>query len=176
MKSSNPLSRRSFLRQVGCTGMSALPLLNTLVNLRLMQGVASADTPPATGEYRALVCILLAGGNDSFNMLAPFSGPSATASDSYAEYLASRSNLALLKTSNQLIEIHPTNTPDNTFGVHHLMPELANLFETGKAAFISNVGSLIEPVQNRTQVAQNLKRLPLGLYSHSDQIEQWQTS
>src|SRR6185503_19232789 len=57
-----------------------------------------------------------------------------------------------------------------------LMPELANLFETGKAAFVANVGSLIEPVQNRTQVAQNLKQLPLGLYSHSDQIEQWQTS
>ena len=36
--------------------------------------------------------------------------------------------------------------------------------------------SLVEPVQTRTQVEQNLKRLPLGLYSHSDQIEQWQTS
>jgi hypothetical protein len=55
MKSSSLLSRRSFLRQVGCTGMSALPLLNTLINLRLMQGVASADVPPASGEYRALV-------------------------------------------------------------------------------------------------------------------------
>jgi uncharacterized protein (DUF1501 family) len=31
-------------------------------------------------------------------------------------------------------------------------------------------------VQNRTQVEQLAKRLPLGLYSHSDQIEQWQTS
>jgi uncharacterized protein (DUF1501 family) len=176
MKPSSLLSRRSFLRQVGCTGMSALPLLNTLINLRLMQGVASADVPPATGEYRALVCILLAGGNDSFNMLAPFSGPSATAADAYAEYTASRSNLALLKSANHLLEIHPTNTPERTFGVHYLMPELANLFETGKAAFIANVGSLIEPVQNRSQVEQNLKRLPLGLYSHSDQIEQWQTS
>jgi len=176
MKSKSIISRRSFLRQAGCAGMSALPLLNTLINLRLMQGVASADTPPANGEYRALVCILLAGGNDSFNMLAPFSGPSATAADSYAEYSTSRSNLALLKASNELLEVHPTNTPGRTFGVHYLMPELANLFETGKAAFIANVGSLIEPVQNRTQVAQNLKRLPLGLYSHSDQIEQWQTS
>ena len=36
-------------------------------------------TAPASGEYRALVCLFLAGGNDSFNMLAPFSGPSATA-------------------------------------------------------------------------------------------------
>ncbi len=176
MNSSNQLSRRSFLRQAGCAGMSALPLLNTLLNLRLMQGVAAADTPPASGEYRALVCILLAGGNDSFNMLAPFSGPSPPVLDSYAEYKTSRSNLALLKTANELIEVHPTNTPGRTFGVHHLMPDLATLFETGKAAFIANVGSLIEPVANITEVAQNLKRLPLGLYSHSDQIEQWQTS
>ena len=48
---------------------------------------------------------------------------------------------------------------------------------SGSARNHSSVcASLIEPVMNRTQVAQNLKRLPLGLYSHSDQIEQWQTS
>lgn len=160
------ISRRKFFRQAGCAGMSALPLLNTLINLRLMEGVAVADTPPATNEYRALVCILLAGGNDSFNMLVP------RESSEYATYQTSRSNLAL--TPAQLININPIGLPP--FAVHSAMPELANLFETGKAAFIANVGSLIEPVQNRTQVAQNLKRLPLGLYSHSDQIEQWQTS
>lgn len=166
MKQPQSLSRRGFLRQAGCAGMSALPLLNTLVHLRLMEGVAAADTPPAPDEYRALVCILLNGGNDSFNMLVP-RDPAA-----YAVYQASRSNLAL--PADQLLDINPIGLPK--FGVHHLMPELANLFETGKAAFIANVGSLIEPVQNRTQVAQNLKRLPLGLYSHSDQMEQWQTS
>ena len=166
MKNQSPLSRRSFLRQAGCAGMSALPLLNTLLNLRLMEGIAAADTPPANGEYRALVCILLAGGNDSFNMLVP------REASAYATYQASRSNLAL--TPAQLININPIGLPQ--FGVHSAMPELANLFETGKAAFIANVGSLIEPVQNRTQVKDNLKRLPLGLYSHSDQIEQWQTS
>ena len=168
MKSLNPISRRSFLRQAGCTGMSSLPLLNTLLNLRLMEGVAAADTPPATGEYRALVCILLAGGNDSFNMLVP------REATPYATYQTSRSNLAL--TPAQLIDVNPVGMAPNAFGVHGGMPELAGLFESGKAAFIANVGSLIEPVQNRTQVAQNLKRLPLGLYSHSDQIEQWQTS
>ncbi len=173
MKSS--ISRRKFLGQASCAAVSSIPVLNTLLNLRLAQDIAAA-TAPASGEYRALVCLFLGGGNDSFNMLAPFSGPSSTADDSYAEYSASRSNLALLKTSNQLIEIHPTNTPARTFGLHYGMPEVANLFETGKAALVTNVGTLIEPVQNRTQVAQNLKRLPLGLYSHSDQIEQWQTS
>ena len=172
---SSPISRRRFVGQASCAAVSSIPILNTILNLRLAQSVA-AVTAPASGEYRALVCLFLAGGNDSFNMLAPFSGPSSTAGDSYAEYSASRSNLALLKSSNQLIEIHPLNTPSRTFGVHYGMPEVANLFENGTASFVSNVGTLIEPVQNRTQVNQNLKRLPLGLYSHSDQIEQWQTS
>ncbi|HTD66290.1 MAG TPA: hypothetical protein VK846_07150, partial [Candidatus Limnocylindria bacterium] len=165
MKPGTNLSRRSFLRRAGCAGMSALPLLNTVLNLRLMEGVAAASVP-APGEYRALVCILLAGGNDSFNMLVP------REASAYASYQSSRSNLAL--TPAQLININPIGLPQ--FGVHHLMPEVANLFETGHAAFVANVGSLIEPVLNRTQVSQNLRRLPLGLYSHSDQIEQWQTS
>jgi uncharacterized protein (DUF1501 family) len=172
---SRQISRRRFIGQASCAAVSSIPILNTLLNLRLAQDVA-AVTAPAAGEYRALVCLFLAGGNDSFNMLAPFSGPSSTAADSYAEYSATRSNLALLKSSNQLIEIHPLNTAGRTFGTHYGMPEVANLFESGTAAFVSNVGTLIEPVQNRTQVAQNLKRLPLGLYSHSDQLEQWQTS
>src|SRR5436190_2594233 len=111
MKFSATLPRRSFLRQAGCTGMSALPLLNTLLNLRLMEGVAAASAP-ASGEYRALVCILLAGGNDSFNMLIP-RDPAA-----YATYQSSRSNLALPPA--QIININPIGLPQ--FGVHYLMP------------------------------------------------------
>ena len=160
-----PISRRRFLGQASCAAVSSIPILSTLLNLKLAQDVA-ALTAPASGEYRALVCLFLAGGNDSFNMLVP-RDPAA-----YATYQASRSNLAL--TPAQLIEIHPIGLPN--FAVHGGMPEVANLFETGKAAFVANVGTLIEPVQNRAQVEQNLRRLPLGLYSHSDQIEQWQTS
>ena len=159
------ISRRRFLGQASCAAVSSIPILSTLLNLKLAQDVA-AVTAPAAGEYRALVCLFLSGGNDSFNMLVP-RDPAA-----YATYQTSRSNLAL--TPAQLIDIHPIGLPN--FAVHGGMPEVANLFETGKAAFVANVGTLIEPVQNRTQVEQTLKRLPLGLYSHSDQIEQWQTS
>ena len=159
------ISRRRFLGQASCAAVSSIPILSTLLNLKLAQDVA-AVTAPAAGEYRALVCLFLSGGNDSFNMLVPRDAAG------YATYQSSRSNLAL--TPAQLTDIHPIGLTD--FAVHGGMPEVANLFETGKAAFVANVGTLIEPVQNRTQVAQNLKRLPLGLYSHSDQIEQWQTS
>lgn len=158
-------SRRQFLRQAGFGSLSSIPVLNTLVNLGAAGRLAAA-TAPANGEYRALVCVFLAGGNDSFNVLVP------REASAYATYQASRSNLAL--TPAQLIDISPIGLPN--FAVHGGMPEIANLFSSGKAAFIANVGTLIEPVENRAQVAANSKRLPLGLYSHSDQIEQWQTS
>jgi uncharacterized protein (DUF1501 family) len=165
MIDSPKLSRRRFLGESSCAAVGALPILSTLLNLRLMGSVAAAATPPAH-EYRALVCVLLGGGNDSFNMLVPRE-PGA-----YATYQASRSDLAL--PPEELIDIQPIGQPP--FALHHGMAELAQLFGLGKAAFIANVGTLIEPVANRIQVRDKLKRLPLGLYSHSDQIEQWQTS
>jgi len=158
-------SRREFLGEASCAAVSSIPLLSTLLNLRLAGDISAAEQP-ASGEYRALVCLFLSGGNDSFNMLVPREHAA------YQEYRSSRANLAL--PPEQLIEIQPLNT--GRFGVHHRMPELAALFEAGNAAFVANVGTLIEPVANRTQVNDNLKRLPLGLYSHSDQLEQWQTS
>jgi uncharacterized protein (DUF1501 family) len=167
------MKRRSFLGVTSCAGVSSIPLLNTLLNLRLASSIANA-APPAAGEYRAIVCLFLSGGNDSYNMLAPYSGASATHADSFVEYQNSRGNLALDKPG--MHEIHPLNTGSRTFGVHPSMPNLAARFEAGDAAFVANVGTLIEPVQNRAQVIAASKHLPLGLYSHSDQIEQWQTS
>jgi uncharacterized protein (DUF1501 family) len=55
------------------------------------------------------------------------------------------------------------------------MPEVANLFNSRKAAVISNVGTLVEPV-TKTQILAGTARLPLGLKSHSDQSRHWQTS
>lgn len=158
-------TRRQFLGQASCAAVSSIPVLNTLLNLSITEKL-SAVTAPANGEYRALVCLFLSGGNDSFNMLVP------REASAYAEYQNTRSNLALAPAS--LIDIHPTGLPD--FAVHSGMPAVASLFEAGDAAFIANVGTLIERVQNRTQVNTLAKQLPLGLFSHSDQIEQWQTS
>jgi len=158
-------TRRQFLGQASCAAVSSIPVLNTLLNLSITEKLA-AVTAPANGEYRALVCLFLSGGNDSYNMLVP------REASAYAQYQASRSNLALAPAS--LIDINPIGLPN--YAVHSGMPEVASLFQAGKLAFVSNVGTLIERVQNRTQVNTLAKRLPLGLYSHSDQIEQWQTS
>ena len=63
------ISRRKFLGQASCSAVTAIPLINTLLNLKMAGSVAAAE--PANGEYRALVCIFLNGGWDSFNILVP---------------------------------------------------------------------------------------------------------
>lgn len=47
------------------------------------------------------------------------------------------------------------------------------LFESGNAAFIANVGALIEPLTSATIGSSN--NVPSGLFSHSDQRSHWQT-
>ncbi|MFO1491130.1 MAG: DUF1501 domain-containing protein, partial [Kiritimatiellia bacterium] len=162
---SPPLSRRRFLGQASCSAVTAVPVMNTLLNLSMAGRVAAAE--PNQNEYRALVCVFLSGGNDSFNMLVP------RGNSEYAEYATVRSGLALAQ--NSLLAINPVNNPGRALGLHPSMPELRDLFEQGHASFVANVGTLIEPV-TKAEYAALSKALPLGLYSHSDQIEQWQTS
>ena len=128
--------------------------------------------PPAANEHRAVVCLFLSGGNDSFNLLVPHGGPSATHEDAHAEYAGSRGTLALAKES--LLRIDPLNTPGRSFGVHPSMPRLAELFDRGHAAFVANTGTLVEPLGDRSEAAE--KRLPAGLRSHAVQAAQWQTA
>jgi len=167
------ISRRKFLGQASCAALGSTTMLSSLANLMLFNGMAAdkanSDNPD---DYKALVCILLAGGNDSFNMLVPYGDPE------YNAYAQSRSNLALSKANNQITPI-TLNTPDptgKTFGVHYNMQRVIDLYNAGNLAFIPNVGTLVEPVANVTEYNNNMTQLPLGLFSHSDQIEQWQTS
>jgi uncharacterized protein (DUF1501 family) len=159
------ITRRSFVKSLGCGALSVTPLLGTLAHLGGATR-AAAQGLPSGDDYRALVCILLAGGNDSFNMIVPHEP------DEYDDYVASRSDLALDRDS--LLTISPASL-DRDFGFHPSMPEVHGLFEAGRLAVINNVGTLVEPV-TLSQVASGSGRLPLGLYSHSDQIRQWQTS
>ncbi|MEO5912984.1 MAG: DUF1501 domain-containing protein [Luteolibacter sp.] len=156
------LNRRDFMGQANCALISALPIMNTLLNLRLAGSAAAQNGP---GDYKALVCLFLSGGNDSFNMLAPRGA-------AYQEYANIRQSIALPE--NQLLPINPTVDPGRPLGLHPALPGLQSLFESGKLAFVANVGTLVEHVtKNQYNAGQ---KLPLGLFSHSDQIEQWQTS
>lgn len=158
------ITRRQFIGQASCAGISATGLFSTLLSLRLANSLA-AQSAPAGGDYKALVCLFLAGGNDSFNMLVP------TTSGEYSAYSRVRGNLALARET--LLEITPANLGGRTLGIHPSMPEVRSLYQAGKLAFVSNVGSLVRPT-TLAEYKSGLYR-PVSLYSHSDQIKQWQT-
>ncbi len=167
-----PFSRRSFLTQFGkgCATIGATTLLSSITNLGLVSAAAAANSSKIIGtnnNYKALVCILLAGGNDSFNMLVP------RGAGEYAEYANVRNNLAIPQGS--LLPINPLNPDGKDYGLHPSLPKVQTLFENGDLAFVANIGALVEP----TTVAgfkAGTNEAPLGLFSHPDQQKHWQTS
>jgi len=115
-------------------------------------------------DYRALVCVFLFGGNDSFNMLVPRSPAE------YGVYQAARQNLAISQTA--LLPITPLTQDGAAYGIHPAMPGLRDLFETERAAFVTNVGPLFAPTTKEQYLAKSVP-LPPQLFSHNDQQDQW---
>ena len=167
-------SRRNLLKMAGgCAALTNTSLLSTILNLSATNSVV-AQTSGLTG-YRALVCVFLFGGNDSYNMLVPLSG------NEHADYISARGGDynaiggALGIPASEFAATTILDPPTGRqFGIHPAMTGVKSLFDQGKATFLCNVGSLIEP----TDFAQYQSRvnLPLGLFSHSDLQQHWMTS
>jgi uncharacterized protein (DUF1501 family) len=176
-------SRRQFLKYGTCGAMTSTTFLSTMVNLRLTSSALAAASVPTNG-YKALVCIFLNGAIDGFQVLTPY-GTTENDAD-YSAYAASRSNLALRRTDfpnvgsadaatyGTTLPIVDTAT-GKTFGVHPRFPLLRGLYNQGRATFVANVGSLIQPIANKTQYGQASFRKPVGLFSHADLQRHWQT-
>ncbi len=158
----NRINRRRFLQAAAVGGL-------TYAFGRTPQAAfaATAGTNALFDDYKALVCVFLFGGNDSFNMLVPRSNAE------YAEYAASRQNLAIAQSS--LLPLNPL-VPDPggaLYGLHPSMGDVATLFEQDEAcAIVANVGPLIEPT-TKAQFQAGSVRLPPQLFSHNDQQDQW---
>lgn len=170
--SKRKISRRSFIGQASCAAIGTMPFLSTALNLGMINTLsARPHIISNTGDYKAMVCILLAGGIDSFNVLVP------TNDDDYTHYQNTRGSLALDRDATdpaQLLELNYSNTDGKEFSVHGGMDKVRDLFNDGDLSFVANIGTLIEPIANQTEYYN--KQRPLGLYSHNDQIMQWQTS
>jgi len=173
MRKGRKYSRRQFLGEASCAAIGTTAFLSTALNLGMIN--AAAARPHIVNnnmDYKAIVCILLAGGADSHNILVP------TDAAEYNNYANIRADLALPLTQNGSPYFHAIN-PDNSsrsFGLHPGMPNMKSQFDQGNLSFVANVGTLVEPILNASEVYNSNKKLPLGLYSHADQIMQWQTS
>jgi len=126
------------------------------------------------GDYKALVCLFLFGGNDSWNMVVP------TSTAEYNAYARSRgggtsSTLAIDRSALLPITLQGESSGDPTYGFHPSMTGTRDLFSSGKLAVMANVGPLIRPTtkaQYQT-AATTGHTLPPQLFSHNDQQDQW---
>ena len=135
-------NRRRFAQAVACAGIGSTSILSTLTNLQLARAAATQSASNTGDEYKALVCIFLYGGNDSFNMLIPAD------KNEYGEYATSRGSLALPLDETAKYSALALNGKDNigrSYAIHPAMNEIKALFENESLAFISNIGALVEP-------------------------------
>jgi len=164
--SSIDLARRAFMQRGAALGMAgaAAPLA---LNLSLIGEAAAAGS---TGDYKALVCVFLYGGNDYGNTLPPVDDVH------HAQYASIRGTVATSKAALLDTALSPTVAlPD---GLRYaLAPELSPLlplWNAGALAVQLNVGPLIQPT---TQAQYNARSVPLPpkLFSHNDQQSIWQS-
>jgi len=166
-------SRRKFLGEASCAAIGSTSVLSTLLNLTMANHAVAQGG--FSGQRKSLVCVFLSGGCDTFNLLIPRGA-------GYAEYAAARSNLAIpLNGADPAKNVIPLTGVD--FGLHPSCGKLAEMFNgTGSFAgkkrlsMVSNVGTLIRPITSKAAYLNGSVPLPKALFSHRDQIEQWQTS
>ena len=177
------MDRRKFMKNLGCGAMGSTTLLSSLTSLGALNGLTSLQNNAPGEDYKAIVCVLFSGGIDSFNLLMP-NGTTPGGDNGFNDYLSLRTDLAVSQTSPSLLNLNNPqcssfrgqNCAYSSFGVHPQMTGIRDLFNAGKLSFISNIGTLIEPISTPAEYKNSLKKIPLGIYSHSDQIMQWQTS
>jgi len=125
------------------------------------QGARPEAEPTPLSEprsYKAFVSLFFNGGADTFNLLVPMN------CGLYDEYVSIRQDIAL--TSFQLNMITTSGQSCDRFGIHSSFPILKQLYDNGQAAFFSNIGSLVEPLNLQTW--KDGGRRCAGLFSHSD--------
>lgn len=190
---SKQASRRAFLRHAAALGSlgAAAPLGMSLSLL----GQASAQA--AQGDYKALVCVFLAGGNDAFNTVL------ATDSDSWTHYTNQRNPQARGNAdSGTSIALLPAGTAVNAqaavgsparlggvlsidhsgatrhatrqFAMHPLLSDVRGLHQAGRVAVLANVGPLKRPLTKAEYFGEVAPR-PAKLFSHNDQQSTWQS-
>ena len=172
----NIITRRGFTQRLGI-GLGAAAISNTLVDLRLINSVMAAPTGPSPTDYKALVCLFLAGGNDSNNWIVP------TDTTSFDAYTSIRGNLALPQSSLFPLRTGPSGSDSlyqdgdgHTYGFHPNCGELQTLFGEDKLSIVLNVGTLVRPITRAQYLSSASGTKPPQLFSHSDQVTQWQTS
>lgn len=168
--------RREILKAFGLLGASTALLQSN--QLQALQAIA--DKQHGASDYKGLVCIMLNGGNDAFNMVFP-----DTPHPQYQNYMDTRQALAVphyvnqpqylankgdARYSKQLLPImlRDLTGQQHALSLHPGMEGLQALVRDKQVAVIANTGVLIEP-GSREEFKQNKKRKPAFLFAHNQQ-------
>src|ERR1044072_4875069 len=174
-------SRRDFLIRSGCA-LGLASLATQARHFGLMSTLAKtvdAENSFAPTDYKALVCIFMDGGSDGNNALIP-NHSDATISN-YGVYSTERLASSLAIPQANLLPIAVPRMGGLTYGLHPSFGTggtnagIHPLWATGKLAVVTNCGTLVAPM-TRTQYLNNSVQKPYQLYSHSDQVAQYQTA
>jgi uncharacterized protein (DUF1501 family) len=147
-------NRRTFIK---CASLAAAGNVLGLRPFGALNALAQSST-----DYKALVCVFLFGGNDANNTLIPFD------TTGYGNYASIRGDLALAQ--NTLLPL----TPAPNFALNPNLPDIQALFNSNNAAFVANVGTLIQPLTRAQYLAG--QTAPTNLFSHPDQQLEWQNA
>lgn len=116
--------------------------------------------------YKAAILLFMEGGADTFNMIVPLD-PSL-----YEQYTFVRQDLA--KQTSELLAISTTGQSGTSFGVHSKLDFLKSLYDLGQAAFVANIGSLVEPT-TKASFSDGSAQTCIGPFSHEAQTSAVQT-
>src|SRR5713226_8879288 len=119
------LSRRQFIRQAACAAVGTAAMSSAIRDLRLMNAAVAQSN---ISDYKALVCIFLAGGNDSNNVIIP------TIQSEYNNYAAIRTPVLAIPLSGAPYNVlkldssgscdaTPLNSDGHSYGLHPAGPE-----------------------------------------------------
>ncbi len=176
-------NRREFIKKSGCAlGIAALATQFEHFGLMsaLAQKVDAQDELNAPSDYRALVCIFMQGGNDGNNTLIP--AHNDTNLSNYAAYSAARNTQGLAIAQNALLPINVPRMNNLTYGLNPNLGTVTGginngiheLWAQGKMAVVANAGTLVAPMTRAQYQSGSIKR-PFQLFSHSDQVSQYQS-
>ena len=167
-------SRREFLLAASVLSMVGSAAAPFALNLATI-GAAAAQSAPS--DYKAIICLFLAGGNDHGNTVL------ATDPTSWSEYTRIRTTgdaasiaLPAVGMPGGVLPIVPnTAQAGRSFALHPSMQALKSVFDAGRVAVIANVGPLVMPTTLEQYKSGSVK-LPPKLFSHNDQQSLWQSS
>jgi uncharacterized protein (DUF1501 family) len=160
----NPTSRREFLKR-----SSALSMAGAAAPWALNLAAIGDAAAQAAGDYKALVCVFLYGGNDHGNTLVPYD--QAT----YDSYAALRGGLAIARSALDATLLAPAAAlpGGRQYALAPELSALAPVFDAGRLGVLLNIGPLVQPTSKAQYSARSVP-LPPKLFSHNDQQSVWQ--